>query len=154
MNLPLFYSQQLTKKSILSLVLLVWLQFPINILATEPCNNMQSISEIWSCPGGGQGFFSVISDGCHLLVRLETCSGTYDEAFYYLSRPGNHKPGYPKIDALFQFFQDESERIMLKKGRTDADIKEFLISSMNKVLKQKLWAIKCNLDNDNHCFET
>ena len=124
-------------KLLYSLFVILCLQFPQVLFAEEPCMTVQAVSYVWSCPGGGQGYFSITTDGCHVLVKYESCSGRYREFLFGILSTYNPNTGNGNLNELLGFVHNESEQLQTKKGRTNSDIKIFLNNTIVKVQKGK-----------------
>ncbi len=121
------------------LVMLLWfVQIPESSYATVDCNNMQSISMIWSCPNGGQAFFSIITDGCHVLIRFDGCDGNYTDFYYSHYNPKLPRTGNRVADDLFNTVLMDFETVAKKSERTDFDVKDFQKSAISKIREKIL----------------
>lgn len=124
------------KVTSLLLIALLLFSIPENVNADVPCNTIQSVSYVWSCPNGNQGYFSYCSDGCHVYIKFEGCMSNYHEWYYSASRNINPKTGDKEVDNLFNIVINDFNLLLVKKNTTDKDVMSFLKSSIDKVSKR------------------
>jgi len=126
-----------TRTSLCAILFVCWLQIPQNSFATNPCNNIQSTSFVFSCPNGNQGYLAVFSDGCHTLIKYESCRGRYHEFYCGIISPSHPNTGDGNLNELFEFIMADSEQLQAKSSRNNNDVKNFLVRTVNQVLKDK-----------------
>jgi hypothetical protein len=109
---------------------------PDNINADVPCNTIQSVSYVWPCPNGNQGYFSYCSDGCHVYIKYDDCMGFYHEWYYSTNRNIKPKTGDKEVDNLFNIVITDFNLLSVKKSTTNKDVMSFLKFSIDKVVKR------------------
>ena len=98
-----------------------------------PCMSISSHSEVWSCPGGGQGYFSVISDGCHLYVKLEGCSGGYHDWYFRYFAPTPPRTGDATVDAAFNAASADLMSLQKRATLSDRDVAVYVQGTVRKM---------------------
>lgn len=124
------------KTTSLLLLALFMLFLPKNINADVPCNTIQSVSYVWPCANGNQGYFSYCSDGCHVYIKYDDCMGVYHEWYYSTSRNIKPKTSDKEVDNLFNIVINDFNLFLVKKNATNKDVTLFLKTSIDKVSKR------------------
>lgn len=109
--------------------------------ATQPCDTVQTMSYLWSCPDGTQGYFSITTDGCRTLVKYEPCLavvfGGYRE---WLLQTNDARPPESGSVVLNQILFDLHSDLKInssKSSNSNADIKNILERNLQKIQKSK-----------------
>jgi hypothetical protein len=124
------------KAASLLMIALFLFSIPKNVNADVPCNTIQSVSYIWPCANGNQGYFSYCSDGCHVYIKYDDCTGAYHEWYYSANRHIKPKTGNKEVDNLFNIVLNDFNSLLAKKNATNKDVMSFLKSSIDKVSKR------------------
>jgi len=124
----------LFKKSWFSIFIIIVFSFSINVKSEEPCMTINAISYVWSCPDGSQGYFSITTDGCHVLIKYESCRGRYREWFLSYVNPNQTNPnsGEISIDNLINTLSQDFKKVYSKKTKTDSDVSSFVNTAIKK----------------------
>jgi hypothetical protein len=108
--------------------------FSNNIKSEEPCMTINAVSYLWDCPDGSHGYFSIFTDGCHVLIKYEPCGGRFREWFFSYLNPNQTNPscGENNIDNLIKTIAIDFKKVYSKSTKTDSDVTSFTQSAIKK----------------------